>query len=118
MDRRVRQVLALLATPPAIVRVRDLAAAVGVGPSRLRHLFKREIRMSIRAFIRERRLAEAVRLLVSTSKPVSAISFEAGFPDISNFNHLFKKRFGLSPTGYRRRSACSMEVVLPVRCET
>lgn len=103
MDSRIEEVLALLSDPGAVIRVRDLAARVGLGASRLRHLFKHEMSISFRAFVRERRLEAAVRLLVSTDEPVSAISFEAGFPDISNFNHAFKKRFGLSPTGYRER---------------
>ena len=104
MDWRIQRVLTALAHPVEVIRVRDLAAQVGVGTSRLGHLFKREINMSIRAFIRERRLAEAVRLLVSTRERVSAISFNAGFPDISNFNHTFKKKFGVSPTRFREQA--------------
>ena len=114
MDRRIRLVLALLAEPLEVIRVHDLAARVGVGASRLGHLFKREVKMSIRAFVRERRLAKAVGLLASTNAPISAISFDAGFPDISNFNHPFKKRFGVSPTRYRERVATAEHQPAPL----
>lgn len=87
------------------VRVAELAKHVGLGPSRLEHLFKQEARVSIRDFIRERRLAAAAQLLASSIERVSVISFRVGFQHVANFNHAFKKRFGVSPLQYRARIA-------------
>jgi len=102
MDRRVRNVVQLLEecwrTP---VRIDQLARQVGLGVSRLEHLFKEEACISIREMIHERRLAEAAQLLVSTEERVSVISFHVGFQHVSNFNHAFKKRYGVSPREYR-----------------
>src|SRR5262245_47187798 len=104
MDRRVRAVLQLLQNEwRSTVCVRDLAVRFHLGTSRLEHLFKLEAKMSIREFIRERRLAEAATLLGATEEPVSVVSFRAGFPDVSNFNHAFKKKFGMAPRQYRDR---------------
>jgi AraC-like DNA-binding protein len=102
MDRRIRRVVQVLDERwRSHVRVDELAQAVGLGPSRLEHLFKEEARTSIRDFIRDRRLSEAASLLLSTEERVSVISFRVGFQHVANFNHAFKKRFGVSPRAYR-----------------
>lgn len=85
------------------VSVVELARSVGLGPSRLEHLFKLDARMSIRDFVRERRLEEAALLLVGTEERISTIGYQVGFSDMSNFNHAFKRRFGVSPRAYRER---------------
>lgn len=83
------------------VRVADLANHVGLGASRLEHLFKQEARISIRDYIRERRLTAAAALLAHSVERVSEISYRVGFHHPANFNHAFKKRFGVSPREYR-----------------
>ncbi len=102
MDRRVRKIVQVIdecwRRP---VRVEELARHVGVGVSRLEHLFKNEARTSIREFIHERRLREAAQMLLATEERVSVISFHVGFQHVSNFNHAFKKRYGVSPRQYR-----------------
>ena len=90
------------------VRVTELANSVGLGASRLEHLFKQEALVSIRDFIRERRLSAAAHLLSSSVERVSVISFRVGFQHVANFNHAFKKRFGVSPRQYRAQRAESL----------
>jgi AraC family transcriptional regulator of arabinose operon len=102
MDRRVRAVVTLLdAQWRRNFTVPTLAREVGLGASRLEHLFKAHAKTTIRDFVRERRLMEAASRLASTEERISVISFGVGFGDVSNFNHAFKKRFGLSPRAYR-----------------
>lgn len=104
MDRRVRKVFQLINVSwRSTVSVANLARDVGLGPSRLEHLFKSDAKMSIRAFVQERRLIEAAAILATTEERVSVISYQVGFRDVSNFNHAFKKRFGISPGGYREQ---------------
>lgn len=102
MDRRVIGIVQLLEQRwHAHVRLSELAHNVGLGESRLEHLFKQEARISIRDYIRERRLIEAARMLAETDERVSVIGYRCGFPHAANFNHAFKKRFGVSPRQYR-----------------
>lgn len=106
MDRRVRRVVQLLEERwRSTVRVDELANLVGLGASRLEHLFKEQARVSIRDFIQDRRLGEAAAMLVSTEERVSVISYQVGFQHVANFNHAFKKRFGVSPRAYRAEKA-------------
>ena len=103
MDRRVRSILELLDGEwHREICVPDLAHRVGLGPSRLEHLFNAHAKMAIRDFVRERRLAKAAELLITTEDRISSICTRIGFHDVSNFNHAFKKRFGMAPREYRR----------------
>src|SRR6266851_4018342 len=104
MDRRVKEILDRLAVEwRRSLSVPELAASVNLGPSRLEHLFRATFRTSIRDMVRARRIAEAARLLLATYKRVSEISRDVGFTDVSNFNHAFRKQFGVSPRDYRKR---------------
>jgi AraC family transcriptional regulator, arabinose operon regulatory protein len=102
MDRRIRRVRTVLdeqyRDPPSI---HELAAMIGLSSSRLAHLFREEVGMSIRSYIVERRLQMASMLIVQTHERISQIAYGVGFNDISNFNHSFKKRFHMAPGDFR-----------------
>jgi AraC family transcriptional regulator of arabinose operon len=104
MDRRIRRVKSLLdqqyRDPPSI---ETLAESVGLSASRLAHLFRDEVGMPIQSYIVERRLQMAALLIVQSDERISQIAYSVGFGDVSNFNHGFKRRFGMSPREYRAR---------------
>lgn len=47
------------------------------------------------------RLEAARRLLISNNDRITRICFDAGYTDLSNFEHKFKRLFGESPRAYR-----------------
>ncbi len=102
MDRRIRRVRSVLdeqyRDPPSID---ELSTMVGLSGSRLAHLFREEVGMSIRSYVVERRLAMAAMLIVQTDERISQIAYSVGFGDVPNFNHSFKRRFAMSPGAYR-----------------
>lgn len=103
-DRRIARVVALLEEEwRSPLRLADIAREVGLGVSRLEHLFRQHARISIRDFVRLQRLNAAAVLLRTTDERISAICYQVGFQDVANFNHAFKKRFGVSPSAYRLR---------------
>lgn len=53
-------------------------------------------------FLTSLKLNYAKLLLFATEKPVIDIFWECGFKSLSNFNHVFKKEIGQSPTQYRQ----------------
>ncbi|MHB0971326.1 MAG: helix-turn-helix domain-containing protein [Thermoanaerobaculia bacterium] len=83
------------------VAVSALAARVNLSSSRLQHLFKAELSMSIRDYVRARRLERAAYLISSTQYRISEIFYSVGFNDASNFTHAFKRHFGMTPCAYR-----------------
>ncbi|MCR5354082.1 MAG: AraC family transcriptional regulator [Lachnospiraceae bacterium] len=52
-------------------------------------------------YVQNVRLTEAVNLLSSTGLSVKKIALECGYENTSFFYHLFKKKYGISPTEYR-----------------
>lgn len=53
------------------------------------------------------RISEAVCLLIDTSDTISEICYKCGFNNLSNFNRVFKRRKGYTPTEYREKYARS-----------
>jgi transcriptional regulator GlxA family with amidase domain len=105
MDRRVRRILEVLDLESHHqTQVSELARRVGLGASRLEHLFKIHTKTTIRDFVRERRLARAAELLANSEERISSISVRIGFIHIANFNHAFKKHFGIAPRAFRDRA--------------
>ena len=102
-DGRVRQLLAVLQQQPHL-HVALLAPLVHLSRSRVQHLFKEHIGMSIDAYTIELRLQRARVLLATTFLPVKIIRNECGMPDAANFTRQFKKRFGMTPSAYRDHS--------------
>lgn len=102
MDERVRIVVQLLEENGyASLTLERLADAVALSPSRLQHLFKRDTGLSIRAFVKVRRLELAAELILRTEQRISEILYSVGYSDCSNFDHAFKRRFGVTPREYR-----------------
>ena len=55
-------------------------------------------------FLRRERLALAYRMLIDprlAHRSISSVAYEAGFGDLSNFNHLFRRRYGARPSDIR-----------------
>lgn len=82
---------------------------MGLSGSRLGHLFKVHVRLSIRAYVHEQRLRRAAELIANTDERISQICYASGFSDQSNFNHAFKKSFGVTPKEYRRATTATNE---------
>jgi YesN/AraC family two-component response regulator len=77
-----------------------LAERASVSESRLRHLFKQVVGMSLSRFIRHRRLRTAASLLTKTHDPVADIARRLGLADLRKS---FRVQFGVSPATYRTR---------------
>ncbi len=83
------------------ISVADVADKCGMSPSAFSHFFKKYTRMHFTDFVNELRLAEASRLLQQTDETVAGIAFTAGFQNLSLFNRIFKRKYGMSPREYR-----------------
>lgn len=108
MDQRVRIVASLieenLDRPWPATR---LASVVGLSPTHLRRLFRRETGVSLSQYGRKLRMTEACRLLQETFLSVKQVAARAGAGDVSHFVRSFEKTYGMSPARYRRHVAVS-----------
>lgn len=83
------------------VRLNTLADIAGMSPSAFSRFFKLHTGRNLSEYIIEMRLGYASRMLVDTAKSVAEISFQSGFNNLSNFNRIFRKRKGCSPSEFR-----------------
>jgi AraC-like DNA-binding protein len=85
--------------------LRDLPHAIGASPSTLLRAFRRELGESPLAYLRTRRLDEALMLLKSRTLRVSEVSALVGYRNFAAFSHAFRERFGLRPSDVSSRQA-------------
>ena len=83
------------------LRLKQLADIAGMSSSAFSRFFKLHTGRNLSEYIIDIRLGYAARLLVDTSRSISEISLECGFNNLSNFNRIFKKKKGCSPTKFR-----------------
>jgi AraC family transcriptional regulator len=84
------------------LRIAELAGEVGVHPAHLARCFRTHFRLSLGSYVRRLRLEWAARELVRSSTSLAELALDAGFADQSHFTRFFKRRFGLTPSVYRR----------------
>jgi len=106
MDRRIELViLQIEADVTRAWETAELAALVNLSASRFRHLFKEETGQATGQFLRELRLQRAELLLRTTFLSIKEVMLEAGLTSSSHFVQYFKRKYGVTPSGYRKRLA-------------
>lgn len=83
------------------IRLATLADMAGMSPSAFSRFFKLHTGRNLSDYIIDIRLGYAARMLVDTTDSISKISFECGFNNLSNFNRIFKRKKGCSPSEFR-----------------
>lgn len=81
-----------------------LARRCFYNPSYFSRTFKQKMGCSLSSFIREKRIAEAQRLLRETERSLDEIAACVGYSDRSAFCHVFARAVGMSPTEYRSKN--------------
>ncbi len=83
------------------LRLAQLSQMVGMTDSAFSRFFKQRTGKNLGEYIVDIRLGHAARLLVDTTHTVAEICYATGFNTVCNFNRLFRKRKGCSPTEFR-----------------
>jgi AraC-like DNA-binding protein len=92
----------------------DLAAYCGCSLRHFSRLFLEHFGVSLRSRQTEVRLLRARRLLLETDSRVMTVAASCGYRHLGVFNALFKKRFGMTPTEWRKEGLKNGS--LPVGC--
>lgn len=83
------------------IHLQDLADLVSMTPTAFSRFFKLRTSKNISEYIIDVRLGYAARLLVDSTMTIVEICYRSGFNNISNFNRIFKKKRGCTPTEFR-----------------
>ncbi|MEO8501065.1 MAG: helix-turn-helix domain-containing protein [Vicinamibacteria bacterium] len=92
---------ALEGTLDESLRLPELARISSLSPFHLHRHFRRTFGETPQAYRTRRRLERAAQALRESQKPVTEVAMDAGFASPGSFSSLFKRRFGVSPVGYR-----------------
>ncbi|MFB2962467.1 arabinose operon transcriptional regulator AraC [Aeromonas jandaei] len=103
IDHRVHQACQILSESLcAEISVEALAEQVFLSPSRLAHLFREQVGVSIVRWREDQRIMRAKLLLQTTPMSVATIGQQVGYDDQLYFSRVFRKRVGVSPSEYRK----------------
>jgi AraC family transcriptional regulator len=80
-----------------------LGARAALSPFRLHRLFSAVARETTKQFTSRLRLERAAAMLLTGSIPVLRVALVCGFRNHETFTRLFRRRFAMTPTAYRRR---------------
>ncbi len=85
------------------ISVDTIAAALHISRSSVSHIFSSRLAIGFNDYINSLRLADGVNLLKTTKNSVTEIASMTGFGTIRTFNRAFLKRYGISPSEYRKQ---------------
>lgn len=84
------------------ISVEKLCLNLHVSPTYFSTIFKKETDMSFVSYLTDIRLEEAVKLLNTTDDKTYVIATKVGYQEANYFSYVFKKKFGISPSRYRK----------------
>jgi AraC family transcriptional regulator len=79
----------------------EMARVACLSPNHFIRTFRQAFGQSPHQYLMSRRLERAQKLLAGTDRPVTEICYSVGFESPGSFSWLFRKRYGVSPSGYR-----------------
>jgi AraC-like DNA-binding protein len=105
---RARELLADV--PEDHLSVRSIAREVAISPYHFIRQFESVFGVTPHQFRIQSRLDRAKLLLALGERSVTEICLEIGFSSLGSFSDLFTRRFGASPSMYRRRARSMVQV--------
>ena len=101
---KIKQVLSNIETHyDQKLTIESMAADCNYSASHFMRWFKEMTGSSFTEYLIEYRLGKAAQQLKSTDDTILEIAQRTGFDNISNFNRLFKKRLGVTPSVFRKQ---------------
>ncbi len=87
----------------------DVAAELGVSPSRLSHLFRDKAGITFSRWLTEKRVQRAKDLIAREDVSMLALAEYSGFRSYRSFQRSFKRVTGVAPSDYREE--CRAQIV-------
>ncbi|GAB2890799.1 hypothetical protein GCM10027093_27330 [Paraburkholderia jirisanensis] len=105
-DRRIRDAIEWIGKNlTREFTINELASVANLSASQLVRLFRKSLGVTPTAYVSNRRLREAQRLLAGSDWTITQIAAHLGYVDQSHFTRRFKTHTGLTPAAYRRARA-------------
>lgn len=89
------------------ISLEDAANYVGLTPTYISAVFKKEMGMTFKKYLDELRFSYARKLILYSDMSVTQVCAESGFEDYPNFLRRFKEHFHVTPTQMRKGDAAA-----------
>jgi AraC-like DNA-binding protein len=99
----IQAILDRLHSDPALTQVRAVAAAFGLRPRTLQHLFRTYVGVGVKWIINRYRLHEAAVAISQGHTDFARLAHDLGYTDQSHFTRDFKRFIGVTPAVYAAR---------------
>lgn len=83
------------------IALADISRAAHLSVSRLAHVFKEQMGITVVDYLTSVRIEKAKYLLIATDKSCTEVCYEVGYNNQSYFTRIFKELSGLTPRQYR-----------------
>jgi len=85
-----------------VVRLAEIAAAVGLSPGHFSRAFHLSAGMTLTAYVLRTRLDTAMHLMRQTRRSLCDVALSSGFGDQSTFSRMFVRAHHITPSRWRR----------------
>lgn len=85
------------------ITIEEIAGVCGFSPSHFMRFFKHALGTSFIDYLNDFRLSIAMRMLMSSDDNILNIATDCGYDNLSYFNRIFKRRYGMPPSHYRNK---------------
>ncbi|MDR0347992.1 MAG: AraC family transcriptional regulator [Tannerella sp.] len=83
------------------IKLSEVAAVAKMTEVAFSRFFKKHTGFSFIESLNDIRIGHISRLLIDTNQTIAEIAFHCGFNNIANFNRIFKRKKGMTPTEFR-----------------
>lgn len=85
--------------------ISSLAKRLNLNRSYFSTLFKKQTGVPPQRYLNDYRLEKAAKLLTDHRYSATEAAHSTGYPDVFAFSRMFKRKFGVSPSGYKKLHA-------------
>jgi two-component system response regulator YesN len=96
------------------ITLADIARISHLSVSRLAHIFKEQMGITIIDYLTSVRIERAKQLLLATEQSCTEICFQVGYNNQSYFSRTFKELVGMSPRQFRARNQRREKISAPL----
>lgn len=82
--------------------VKDLAGLCHCSESYISHIFKKNMKVTVKTWINQIRVEQAKKLLLNSRASISEIAADVGFNDPNYFSSVFSRICDMAPTDYKK----------------
>ena len=86
------------------IHLNQIAEVCHINEKYLGRIFKQKTGSSFREYLTEQRFKQVENKLKFGDESITDIALSCGFEEITYFNHLFKRTYGISPTEFRKQN--------------